>query len=164
MISFRECILKTNLQSRWVQKVTLPLLLSTQVPTGQNLIRMVRGCTLIGPNLLKVPSEDSESDKEYIVDTVLGKCECMVGSNGAPCKHQYVVWASLKKANPNFMPFFCKEDRMKFGEIAIGNAVREDDALFDELRISTDEQIIALEEMNNIDLLNLDLNGRFVLD
>ena len=61
------------------------------------------------------------------------------------------------------MPFFCKEDRMKFAEIAIGDAVNKDDSLFDDLRINTDEQIIALEELNHIDLLNLDPNERFVL-
>ena len=112
---------------------------------------MVRGCKLLSPNLVQVASEDSP-ELLYTVDTVLGKCECIIGSNGAPCKHQFVVWASLKMAIPNFMPFFCKEERMRFAEIAIGDAALEDPTLFDNLRLNTDIQVAALEELNTIDI------------
>ena len=61
-------------------------------------------------------------------------------------KHQFVVWASLKISVPNFMPFFSKEERMRFARIAIGDAALEDPSLFDDLR-NTDIQIHALQEL-----------------
>ena len=106
---------------------------------------MVKGSSLIGLNLVKVPSESSPG-VHYEVDTLLGKCECTIGSSGAPCKHQFVVWASLKISVPNFMPFFSKEERMRFARIAIGDAALEDPSLFDDLR-NTDIQIHALQEL-----------------
>lgn len=120
---------------------------------------MVRGCSLISPHLVRVPSEDSP-EVTYTVDTVLGKCECIIGSNGAPCKHQFVVWASLKMKNTNFMPFFCKEERVRFAEIAIGDSALEDLTLFDDLRLNTDIQVATLQELNSIDVAYLDTDAR----
>ena len=107
---------------------------------------MVNGSLLIGLNLIKVPSEESP-DIAYVVDTVLGKCECIIGKSGAPCKHQFVVWATMKRSCPNFMPFFCKEERMRFAEIAIGDDAHDDPSLFDDLRINADIQVDALQEL-----------------
>ena len=110
---------------------------------------MVNGLALVGLNQIKVPSED-DPNVCYIVDTVLGKCECTIGSSGAPCKHQFVIWATMKRSNPNFMPFFCKEERMLFARIAIGDSAVEDPSLYDDLRIVTDVQVDALQELEII--------------
>lgn len=124
---------------------------------------MVRGCTLIDKNLVKVPSEETPN-LTYIVDTVMGKCECSVGSTGAPCKHQFIVWASLKMGSTNFMPFFCKEERMRFAEIAIGEAAHQDATLFDDLRVKHyDIQVSTVENLSTLDILNPDEDLRYYL-
>ena len=62
--------------------------------------------------------------------------------------------------NPNFMPFFCKEERVRFAEIAIGHSALEDIALFDDLRLNTDIQVATLQELNTIDVVYLDTDAR----
>ena len=91
------------------------------VPDKESVQIMEMAAAKIGNYLYKVPSE-SQSDVSYVVDTFLGICECPVGKSGAPCKHQFVLWTSTQCPNPNFLPFFNREERMKFAEIAIGKA------------------------------------------
>ena len=79
--------------------------LDDKVPDIETLISMSARCTDVGLNLFRVPSE-SEPNVNYVVDTFLGTCECIVGISGAPCKYQFVVWTSKKRDSPNFMPFY----------------------------------------------------------
>ena len=59
----------------------------------------------VGSNVFTVPSFTTENI-QYLVDMMLGVCECSIGCSGSPCKHQYILW-SLRKANcPNFIPVF----------------------------------------------------------
>jgi hypothetical protein len=65
----------------------------------------------------------SEEGRSYLVDMTLGVCECKSGINGAPCKHQFVLWANKIAHSANFLPVFSKEQRMKFAKIAIGDTM-----------------------------------------
>ena len=65
--------------------------------------------------------------------------------------------------SPNFSPFFSKEERMRFAEIALGEAALANPSLFDDLRLNPDAQIAALEDLRNINLfVNLDTDVRYV--
>ena len=65
----------------------------------------------------------SEEGRSYLVDMTLGVCECKTGMNGAPCTHQFVLWANKIAHSSNFLPVFSKEQRMKFAKIAIGDTM-----------------------------------------
>ena len=72
-----------------------------------------------GHNVFSVPSAKKDHTS-YLVDMEAGTCICPVGINGAPCKHQYILWILGKGACRNFLPLFSPEDRKKYAEIAIG--------------------------------------------
>ncbi|XP_057311257.1 uncharacterized protein LOC130649070 [Hydractinia symbiolongicarpus] len=74
-----------------------------------------------GSNIYLVPSFTDPS-VHYCVDMELGLCECDVGSDGSPCKHQYVTWRQhLKSAN--FIPYLSSEERKQCSYIAIGESL-----------------------------------------
>ena len=52
-----------------------------------------------------------------------GFCECAIGQDGSPCKHQALLWSNGCISNINFMPIFHKEIRQKFSYIAVGNSL-----------------------------------------
>lgn len=62
----------------------------------------------------------SEKGVQYLVDMNTGFCQCKIGVNGSPCKHQYVLWVNKLSIATNFLPVFSKEQRNMYAEIAIG--------------------------------------------
>ena len=101
----------------------------------------------LGNNLFMVPSLSSP-DKIYMVDMVVGRCECPVGLNGSPCKHQYFLWSNNIADSLNFIPRFNKEERKKFVEIAYGHSLP---VSFYESLHQTDSRIVNNEERANND-------------
>ena len=73
----------------------------------------------VGCNMFLVPSL-SEEGVQYLVDMNTGFCQCKIGVNGSPCKHQYILWVNKLSVAVNFLPVFSKEQRMMYAEIAIG--------------------------------------------
>ena len=73
----------------------------------------------VGTNMFLVLSLSEES-VQYLVDMNSGFCQCKVGINGSPCKHQYILWVNHLSAAVNFLPVFSKEQRKMYAEIAIG--------------------------------------------
>ena len=90
------------------------------LPSSLQFSKMVEGISDHGNNVFSVPSESSD-DISYLVDLNAGTCECEIGVNGAPCKHQYTLWAFNKGISHSFLPVFNKEERKRFAEIAIGD-------------------------------------------
>ena len=56
----------------------------------------------------------------YIVNCEIGICSCLVGINGAPCKHQGAVSAKFHITTLNFLPSLTSEDRKLYAYIALG--------------------------------------------
>lgn len=73
----------------------------------------------VGCNMFLVPSLSNEG-VQYLVDMNTGFCQCKIGVNGSPCKHQYILWVNKLSVAVNFLPVFSKEQRMMYAEIAIG--------------------------------------------
>ena len=65
----------------------------------------------------------TDGTKAYVVDMQSGLCGCKIGLNGAPCKHQRLIWAKLRINSRNFLPYFSKEDRQMFAKIAYGESL-----------------------------------------
>ena len=93
-----------------------------KIPEKKHLQLMEKGIKSLGKNIYNVPSE-TVPNLSYVVDTSMGVCECKIGSAGAPCKHQFILWSTQKVASPNFLPCFSEEDRQKFACIAIGETL-----------------------------------------
>ena len=123
-----------------------------KVPSPENQQWIAAGCSDVGLHRVRVPSETTPG-KFYIVDMFLGTCECEVGSSGAPCKHQFILWATMKKSSPNFMPFFNKEQRMHFARIAIGDEALRHPELFEPLRKVEENVSITFDEDISIQTL-----------
>ena len=86
----------------------------------------------LGNEMFKVPSF-SNTTHSYLVDMSAGQCECSKGANGAPCKHQYIIWVKqLSNVAPNFLPIFSAADRQRFAFLAMGNSAP--DALYEGIR------------------------------
>ena len=49
----------------------------------------------------------------------IGVCSCEIGSDGSPCKHQYVLWSANIANCLNFIPIAHPEVRQKLAWIAI---------------------------------------------
>ena len=116
-----------------------------KVPSPESQKWMVARCSDVGLHRVRVPSETIPG-KYYIVDMFLGTCECEVGSSGAPCKHQFILWATMKKSSPNFMPYFNKEQRMHFARIAIGDEALKHPELFEPLRKDDEKILFTFDE------------------
>jgi hypothetical protein len=72
----------------------------------------------IGDRIFLVPSITTEGI-QYLVDMKTGICQCKIGINGSPCKHQYILWAHKLADGVNFLPVFSKEQRQLYAQIAI---------------------------------------------
>jgi hypothetical protein len=53
----------------------------------------------------------------------LGVCSCPQGKDGAPCKHQYLIWAANLAICTNFVPISNPDERQKLAEIALGKTL-----------------------------------------
>ena len=93
-----------------------------QIPSSEEQNQMLQDLQILGENTFLVKSSHS-SNGEYLVDMNSGMCQCPIGSNGAACKHQYVLWAKNVANTSNFLPIFDKEERMKFAKMAIGESL-----------------------------------------
>ena len=68
-----------------------------QEEIGTNIVKL-------GNEMFKVPSF-STTTHSYLVDMSAGQCECSKGANGAPCKHQSIIWVKkLSNVASNFLP------------------------------------------------------------
>ena len=105
------------------------------LPCDDKVEEMVQTSEKLCENVYKVPSEN-DSSVAYLVDMFLGSCECEIGNNGAPCKHQCIIWSRLNIPNPNFMPYFDKGERMRLARMAVGDDVMNYPDLFEGLRDS----------------------------
>ena len=74
-----------------------------------------------GGNMYIVPSF-TDPDVIYYVDMDLGICECSVGKDGSPCKHQFITWKKHLKGT-NFLPFLNPEERKQYSYLAIGKTL-----------------------------------------
>lgn len=45
----------------------------------------------VSDNIFLMPSMSDEG-VQYLVDMNTGICQCKIGINGSPCKHQYILW------------------------------------------------------------------------
>ena len=79
--------------------------------------------------MYKVPSF-SKPDDHYYVNMELGVCDCEIGIDGSPCKHQYVT-LMLHQNNANFIPYLSAEDRKTCSYIAVGSVL--DDSYYEPL-------------------------------
>ena len=86
----------------------------------------------VGSETFKVPSF-SNPDITYLVDMNLARCERPKGMNGAPCKHQYLLWIKqFSTVSRNFLPFFNVKQRQEFAKLALG--VSGPDGLYEGIR------------------------------
>jgi hypothetical protein len=90
-----------------------------QIPTVEDQKLAFENTSKVGENLFVVPSM-SEEGESYLVDMNTGFCQCKIGLNGSPCKHQYLLWINKVSTSINFLPMFSKEQRQMYAQIAIG--------------------------------------------
>jgi len=48
-------------------------------------------------------------------------CTRGVGRNGAPCKHQYIIWLHLQKQGSAFLPYLSATELREYSFLAIGD-------------------------------------------
>lgn len=109
------------------------------------------------PNLIKkidggdvfiVPSL-SDTNLSYEVNCHFGCCTCMYGSQGAFCKHQYLVNKHFKKTFPSAPPTSASE-KYELAKLALGDAIGHDLSFYTGFKLS---------DQSNSDLaLSLDKN------
>ena len=87
------------------------------IPEAVDAKRMLDGVSHLGDNLYSVPS-CSNPHSSYLVDMTTGLCQCRIGQDGSPCKHQYILWENRICGSPNFVPFHSAKDRMHFAKLA----------------------------------------------
>ena len=109
----------------------------------------------MGNDVFKVPSF-SVQNKVYLVDMNISLCQCTKGENGAPCKHQYVLWSrKFSCASNSFLPVFSALDRKRYAEIAVGESA----PLF--YYEGLQDRILAIDEVEksdeNMEVLENDL-------
>jgi hypothetical protein len=92
------------------------------IPSTEKQKEMIENTVEVGDNLYLFPSLSDEG-VQYLVDMGTGVCQCKTGKNGAPCKHQYILWVNKVSDAINFLPVFSKEQRQMYAEIAIGSAL-----------------------------------------
>ena len=93
-----------------------------QLPSVDAQKRALEGTVTLGNDVFVVPSLTAET-QHYLVDMTSGVCSCHMGSDGSPCKHQYVLWANGLSNNGNFLPIFNKAERQRFANIALGETM-----------------------------------------
>ncbi len=63
----------------------------------------------------------------------LSQCECPIGSNGAPCKYQYLLWLKhWSTISQNFLPIFNGKEQQEFAKLGVG--VSGPDGLYEGIR------------------------------
>ena len=63
----------------------------------------------------------------------LARCECPKGSDGSPCKHQYLLWLKqLSNVSKNILPIFDAKERQEIAKFAGG--ILGPDELYEEIR------------------------------
>lgn len=115
-------------------------------PTVKEQTTALENVSTIEKNVFIVPSFSLEN-KTYMVDMNTGICQCSVGLDGSPCKHQFILWANKLSDGVNFLPVFSKIQRQMFAKIAIGSSMPLDlyEGLHDRL-ISGPESVTVSEE------------------
>ena len=53
----------------------------------------------------------------------LGMCDCVIGMNGAPCKHQYLLWSTRMATSPNFLPIVSPSGRERIAKMATNSSL-----------------------------------------
>lgn len=96
--------------------------LGFKIPSTNDKELFLRNIVSTGNDIWTVPSL-TDHNATYTVDMSLGVCACPIGKNGAPCKHQYLLWSAKKSTSPNFLPHFSAEERKRFSMIATGSAL-----------------------------------------
>ena len=77
-----------------------------RLPTPAELDRTAVGVIVLGNEIFSVPSFSNEG-QTYLVDMNVSRCQCIQGQNGAPCKHQFLLWSlNFSSVSLNFMPVF----------------------------------------------------------
>ena len=94
-----------------------------------------------GGNIYVIPSFSNDNVR-YTIDMDLGICDCEVGSDGSPCKHQYLLWTTHKSGNSNFLPYLSAEERKMYSYLAIGETLPDVyyEGLHDHFTQESDEQ------------------------
>jgi len=92
-----------------------------KLPSESVLVTLSAKIVHSNTSIFFVPSFTDPSI-QYCVDTELGICECHVGKDGSPCKHQYIAWRKFGKAS-NFIPYLSAEKRKECSYIAIGETL-----------------------------------------
>jgi hypothetical protein len=106
--------------------------LMKNLPPSHVLDDILKNVVSVGNEVFKVPSFTC-ANVEYLVDMNLSQCECPIGSNGAPCKHQYLLWLkNLSTMSRNFLPIFNGKERQQFAKLAVG--VAGPDGLYEGIR------------------------------
>ena len=90
-----------------------------QIPNDEEQKLAVEKTIKVDENMFLVPSFTTQGT-QYLVDMNTGICQCKIGMNGSPCKHQYILWAHKLADAINFLPVFSKEQRQLYAQIAIG--------------------------------------------
>ena len=93
------------------------------MPPDSLLSEVSRNIIDNGGNLYVVPSF-SDTDTLYNVDMDLGICDCAVGKDGSPCKHQYLLWKTYSKGD-NFLPYISADERKQCSYLAIGETLAD---------------------------------------
>ena len=93
-----------------------------------NLQKTITGTTKLR-NSTYLVTEDVENigELEYLVDMDIGVCSCSRGCNGAACKHQVAVAKAFSICPVNLAPYYSKEARKMFADLAIGGGAMATD-------------------------------------
>lgn len=93
-----------------------------------NLQKTITGTTTLRDSTYLV-TEDVENigELEYLVDMDIGVCSCSRGCNGAACKHQAAVAKAFSICPVNLAPYYSKEARKMFADLAIGGGAMATD-------------------------------------
>ncbi len=102
------------------------------LPPSDVLDEISKNVVSVGNEIFKVPSFTC-TNVQYLIDMNLSQCECPIGSNGAPCKHQYLLWLKhWSTISQNFLPIFNGKERQEFAKLAVG--VSGPDGLYEGIR------------------------------
>ena len=139
--------------------------LGFQIPNEKAMESALSAVVALGGGIYSVPNLTMENS--YLVNMNLGLCECHIGLDGSPCKHQYILWCNRITTSPNFLPLFDSKERKQLSLIATGEVLSLDmyEGIHDRnlqhpTHISRDNQMIRSENriLNNSDDNNFDLS------
>nr|XP_047142843.1 uncharacterized protein LOC124817091 [Hydra vulgaris] len=111
------------------------------LPSPEVLQNVEKQISKVGLELYTVPSFNL-SGVHYNVDMSIGICDCSVGCDGSPCKHQYIVWKKHLYST-NFLPYLSCKERQLCSYNAIGAILPDSlyEGLHDYVRDKHDEFI-----------------------